>query len=375
MIKKISVFIFVVVLLSNLVLAEDVAYIVHYDYRLKPAVISAIQEAGFSYKVIYDANLTYTNLSQYKILVLNDEDFPNWNLIPVNNQPAIILDGNNLDEWGWTLAISKSRQNVPFHILINDMTHSITSWLASDDVQIYNTKDADVYYLARYNKYDGIHTIATKLGDGDVVIGLAEAGTTLTKAGYPSTNVNADTIFFGIADADKWTTDSKEMFKKSLKWLSGESSFDLKLKKGQNLISLPIIPNSNLVGDIFTNSNIISVKKYENTISTTSQIFNNKGYFVESNAEITQTIQGKRFTQSQTTNLVQGMNLVGISSTKNISLNSLPSQVIEVSKRNDDGSYQVATKYFSLWFNSFELEPGKGYWFKLNSDASWSYSP
>ena len=69
------------------------------------------------------------------------------------------------------------------------------------------------------------------------------------------------------------------------------------------------------------------------------------------------------------------MNLVGISSTKNILLSSLPSQVIEVSKRNSDGSYQVATKYFGTWFNTFELEPGKGYWFKLNSDASWSYSP
>ncbi len=372
--NKIFVIIIGIILFANLVLAEDVAYVVHYSYQLKPEVVSAIQEAGFSYKIIYDANLTTMNLSQYKILVLNDEDFPHWNLIPVNNQPALILDGNNLDEWGWTLAISKSRQNVPFHVAI-DLTHSITSWLTGNDVQIYRTKDADVYYLASYNKYNGIHTLASKLGDGDVVIGVAEAGTTLTKAGYPSTNVNADTVFFGIADADQWTNESKELFKKSLKWLSGESSFEVELKKGQNLISLPIIPNSNFVADIFANPNIISVKKYELTFSTTNQIFNNKGYFVESNANLTQTINGKRFTQTQTINLIQGMNLVGISSTKNILLSSLPSQVIEVSKRNSDGSYQVATKYFGTWFNTFELEPGKGYWFKLNSDASWSYSP
>ena len=159
-------------------------------------------------------------------------------------------------------------------------------------------------------------------------------------------------------------------------WLYEAAEFNLDLKRGNNLISIPITINSSEIEKIFSNQNILLIKEYHgNSFLQSGTLQNNKGYFIECSNDVLISLSGKEKANIQTINLVQGMNLVGISSIKNISLNSLPSQVIEVSKRNDDGSYQVATKYFSVWFNEFVLEPGKGYWFKLNSDASWSYSP
>jgi hypothetical protein len=78
---------------------------------------------------------------------------------------------------------------------------------------------------------------------------------------------------------------------------------------------------------------------------------------------------------NQTINFKSGMNLVGFTTLKNITLESLPSQVVEVSTRNIDGSYNIATKYGGVWFNSFNLEPWRAYWIKSKSNVAWTYIP
>ena len=69
------------------------------------------------------------------------------------------------------------------------------------------------------------------------------------------------------------------------------------------------------------------------------------------------------------------MNLVGITSSSDLDFSSLPSQVIEVAKRNTDGSYDIAVRYLFGWNNDFNLEPGEGYWFKTTGGATWTYNP
>ena len=155
------------------------------------------------------------------------------------------------------------------------------------------------------------------------------------------------------------------------------SFFDIEIKEGQNLISFPLIINYTPTQLKSENPNISSIKEYNNNnFVEATTLENNKGYFIEASSDFILTTTGDEPRNTQNVLLSQGMNLIGISSLSNIILNDLPDEIIEVAKRKDDGVYDISTKYDSNWFNSFELEPGKGYWFKIEIDeVTWSYSP
>lgn len=373
-----------IVLLINLVAATDVAYIVTGPFKTNPEFISALNDLNLSYTKILASNAKNTNFSNYRLILLNNEIFYNPSEIPINDYPSVMVDGDNMKDWGWTLKVSKSRTSLPFHVNLSDLNHPIAKGIFNKDVQIYTSKNADIYYFGETNKFDGLITVAsTPENSQEVVIAAAEAGTVLTKEDpithvMHTTNVNANSVFFGAVTANYWTNETRLMFKNSILWAIGERSFSTNVVIGNNLVSFPLVLRSNSAQDLKSqNPSITSIKEFNDNFIEASTLYNNKGYFINSSQNSTVIISGYYPTQTQNVPLVKGMNLIGLTSLSNktFAQANIPSQVIEISKRNSNGSYTIATKYGSTWSNSFNLEPGIGYWFKLNGNTTWTYTP
>jgi hypothetical protein len=360
----------------------DVSYLVVNPNFIKSEFTNALDDLGLSYDIVCyysagpcDYEMSGYDYSRAKVLLLNDDYFPNYNSIPINNKKALIVNGRHMDDWGWAESVSIGSSSGYMHINLH--SHEITNGFDSD-LEVYDNVAPDIYYLDKRDVFNGVETLGANINDNqDVVIGLATAGSVLTKSGNPDTYINADTIFFGVTESEYWTNNSVGLFKSSLMWLYGSESYTIELLEGINLISFPIKLSSNNVADIFQgNPHILSVKKYYNgEIIETSTIYNNRGYFVETDSDTSIIIGGMLETSTQNVELESGMNLVGIVSDSNVDLDNLDSEIIEVAKRNADGTYNISTKYPGGWYNEFPLKPGKGYWFKTNSQFIWSYNP
>jgi hypothetical protein len=363
----------------NFVFAEDVAYIV--SNPSNAVFTDILKDMNLSYVVIRNSEITPGyNFSGFKMLLINDNYLSNWARIPVNNMPAVVVNSYHVANWGWAVKTSLASRTDGVYVDIN-----ISSELAEGlpaNFKVYSLNPPDMYVLDKMDAYSGIENTAVNSFDNkDIAVGLIRAGTTLTKEGYPSTIVNANSVFFGLYDVEYWTNDTKKLFENVVLWIiekESETSFELNLEEGINLVSLPIVIASNNIADIFDGyPEIISVKEYQNSsIVETSDMYNHRGYFVTSTSNVGVNLSGTRFSGTQTISLNQGMNLVGINSLNNISLSSLPNGIKEVSRRNSDGSYSIATKYILGWHNpdNIILEPGKGYWVKANSQINWSYT-
>lgn len=373
--NKLLLLVIGLVILANLASAADVAYVVPSKFAVNNEFIKVLDELQLTRDIILSSNVSNVDFSKYRFILIDDEYFSNAAQIPVNQYPALLVNGRNMAEWGWASAVSKSKSNSPFHINITNTEHDVAGNMKGD-IKVYTSKTPILYSLNKYNRYNGIETIASTLYNSeDVVVGIVKAGTTLTKQGNKPTYVNANSVFFGIPETSYWTPETKQLFKNSISWLlNGETYFNIELKEGDNLISLPLILGNGNTAEIFPAT--ASVKKYESgkIISTTS-VANNQGYFVKSLNKNTLRIDGKKITGIQNIRLSKGMNLVGVNSLSNINFRTLPTSVSEVSRRKPDGSYEIATRYGNLWQNEFELEPGKGYWIKSEQEAIWSYNP
>jgi len=364
--------------LTVLVSAVDVVYVVLTPDYAEQEFIEVLNELSLSYDLVRANQINNYDFSSAEMLLVNNDFFSNWQNIPVNEMPAVIVNGRHMDEWGWTRKISLASQNVPLHIALNN-SHPIAEGLGAN-IQVYTNNEPDLYHLDRTDIFNGLEIVGSNTFDsGDGVVVAAEAGSVLTRPGYPNTNVNANSVFFGIDNTDFWTGDTRHLFINSIEWAMGEpqGSFEINLRTGQNLVSIPLLLSTNDVNEILiSNPEVVSVKKYTgNSLVETSTIENNNGYFMESTSNSVLTVEGEIPLSTINVQLSQGMNLVGITSLSSIDLDSLPGQVIEVSRRNLDGSYSVATKYLFGWYNEFPLEPGRGYWFKTSQGVTWSYEP
>lgn len=376
--KKTIFLVLISILLCNFASAADVAYIVSQSKEIKQIFLDTLEELNYDYDIIFSYELNSANFDNYRMILVNNDYFFNWEDIPINDYPAVIVNGRNIDNWGWTRRITSASSTEPIKVNFEVCENLEICNGLSGNKSVYSSYLPQIYYLDKTDVFDGITIIGANLRDsGDIVIGAVEAGTTLTKPGYSPTYVNANSVFFGVTESSYWTAETKDLFKNSIKWAIGEKpdiSFDIELEPGYNLISIPLEIESNDIENIlYDNPEISSVFGYEDEVVQVYEMFNNKGYFLNSSQNSILEIIGQPPQGLQKTILQEGMNLVGINSLEEISLDELPEEIIEVSKRNGQ-NYEIATKYNGVWYNSFNLIPGKGYWFKVNEEVEWSYT-
>lgn len=379
--KKFLFLIFGILMMSGLVVAVDVAYVVN-SVSVNSDFTDAMDELSLTYDVIFSSDVSSIDFNDYQMILLNNQDFPNPEEIPINEFPALMVNGRNMEDWGWVNPISKVKQSSPLHNEIINPNHPITQDIVTSDIQIYTSSNPELFYLGENNIYDGLEVIVSRVDNPfDAVIAVAEAGSVLTKPGYDPTIVNANSVFFGIHESQYWTEDTRNLFKNSLLWVlnaesSGEgSNFEISINEGQNLVSFPIELENSFAEILAENSEIVGVREFDNVLKSASSFESGKGYFIESSSDFILSVDGFGFVNSQSVFLEEGMNLVGVNSLGNIDLDDLPNGVLEVARRGNDGSYEISTKYSGDWENEFSLQPGKGYWMKTDREVNWNYVP
>ncbi len=374
---------FALILLSSFAsaLTADVAYVVSTPSDLKPEFLEAMNELGMSYFVVLANNITNQNFSNFKLILLNDDYFSNWQQIPINNVPAVLVNGRNMVNWGWvTRMTTVSQGDSPLQAILNKSYGLLTAGL-NQTINVYTIPvEPDMYYIDSAYAYSGIEIVSSTASDSkDIVVGLARKGTNLTRTGRPNTIIRANTIFFGIKDTQYWTNETKLFFKNCLGYVAGQDSYTLNLNIGNNFVSIPLlISNLSVSSLIAGNPGIVSVKEYNGSVLVNSgNLTNGIGYVIEANALTSILFNGTNPRTTQALSLKRGMNLIGLNilSARSFSSLSVPLVAMEISKRSSNEVYNISTKYEGVWFNSFNLEPGKAYWVKASSDAVWSYNP
>ncbi len=164
--------------------------------------------------------------------------------------------------------------------------------------------------------------------------------------------------------------------------------FDLELKDGYNLVSLPLVPFNNNINFVMHQDvsyhPVSEIRRYNSTkqefeittclgilwdLFSFQELNPGTGYFFNSSMDTNFTIVGT-LPEPLELEISKGMNMIGLASLneKNIS-DVIPqtvedNNVTELGKRNINQIYDLATYYSNDLYNEFTLKPGKGYWLK-----------
>ena len=201
------------------------AYLVLDNHHIDQNIIDAAESVGFDVDTYSDDNIPSINFSDYDVVMIGDGPFSNYNLIPVNQMPCLIMNGYHVSSWHWSKKISQVVSNYPLRAHIVDPNHFISENL-TDPIQVYTQAEYSpggpgipMFYLSKYTIAYGLYVVISTMNfDRDGVIATALPGTQL-RDGVVS---NSKGAFYGIWESDYWTDDSEELFKRTLLWLVRE---------------------------------------------------------------------------------------------------------------------------------------------------------
>ena len=112
---------FLVIASLGSVFAKDIAYIAKDSNHLDSAIVSLIEQRGYTYDVIYQNALNSANFSNYTIILVGEGTYNDYSKIPVNKKNSVILNTYYLDEWGWTATgTSIIASNRPKEVVVYD---------------------------------------------------------------------------------------------------------------------------------------------------------------------------------------------------------------------------------------------------------------
>ena len=216
--NKLLVFVLLAIVLSaGLASAKSAAYIVRTPGNADAFYITTLQNMGYTVDIVDDDAIP-SNITSYSFILVNNENFPNPQNIPVNTMPALLINTYNVDDWHWAGSIGSK---VPSGFLkgqINDLNHPITQNV-SDQFQfnIYTSTGLSHYYLPKTSKAVKIKSIIGLSSDpADAMVAVVEPGMALRDG----VNSSAKGVFFGMDDHNVWTASSLKAFQNSVTWLT-----------------------------------------------------------------------------------------------------------------------------------------------------------
>ncbi len=185
-----------IILVNTISAAADIAYVVKNTNNPDDTLVNVMEElkteSGYTYELIDDSNVTSTNFSNYKLILVADDGMNN---VPaVSTQNSIVLNNDYESLWGNMATL------FPNPALAHAMFHEITDYNFGD-FRAYTTNSIGMNYL--YSPYNKIGIVALANDYSKYVIAAKE---------------NPRRIFFGIHRTDYWTAETKQLFKNSLKW-------------------------------------------------------------------------------------------------------------------------------------------------------------
>ncbi len=221
--KLFFLFAFLIIIQTALVSAADFAYIVKSSLGVDNYLIDEIENLNYTVDIIYESQVPSTNFSNYRIIIVGDQNLDSPKNIPVYLHRSLII--NSYDYYkksiidyqlGWSvssglkssptsLEIVNANSNSP---IVNDLPFNFRAYTVS----VANTKTA---YL-KGQKPSGVKSIvASQNLNSDVVIATAEPGLRFLNGNVAKQR----NVFFGITEARYWTIESRKLFKNSIQWL------------------------------------------------------------------------------------------------------------------------------------------------------------
>lgn len=201
---------------------KDIAYVV--NNNADQNLISVMSNSGYSFDIINVNNLDNVNWSNYKILLLGNQKFGNFiTKLPVNKMPSLILDRTDINKWGWTkYSNAWVSSNKPPTIWVYDredmIVHGIDEFFKPYDYNGLKVDGFKIYYIRDYTK------VNTVVADDVGILGRPRKGAVIATINTGDKLANGKIsgsrgVFFGIANTELWTEDTKQIFDKSIRWL------------------------------------------------------------------------------------------------------------------------------------------------------------
>jgi len=223
--RKILMLLLFVIIFSFCVSAEGyrVAYLTTNVNQYDQYIYNIFVDKGFSVDVIDNDNVASVNWSNYNMMYIPGKNFNNYDQIPVNQVPALVMgDSNNIVDWNWAASGTSSiGSSHPLHAYNQNSGHIITEGMPYD-IQIYSSccynggLSVPALYISKENRAldtDSILSTTNHRLDGIIVA--------INKGDHLKHNViaNARGVFFGITQRDYWTSESEQMFRNSIDWI------------------------------------------------------------------------------------------------------------------------------------------------------------
>ncbi|MEM3113234.1 MAG: putative Ig domain-containing protein [Candidatus Pacearchaeota archaeon] len=212
--KKLFLLLLLSVLILPLAASEDIAYIVKNANSVDSGITASINELGYTYKVIQESQILSTNFSNYKMMIVGDDIFSNPQKIPVSEYNSLVVNSKYMVDWGWSSRTGSYSSPTSLSNNVNFPT-SITNGVKSPYFA-YTLSDPSVStYALLGKKPTGIKIISYRTLQSNTVIALVLPGTKFLNG----KTAKEKSIYFGITKSQYWTSDSKKMFKNSVKYL------------------------------------------------------------------------------------------------------------------------------------------------------------
>ncbi len=212
--KKLFLMFFVLILLSAYANAQnkDVAYIVRFSSN--PDFINTLNDLSLSFDIISSGTISSTNLSNYKMLLIGDEFFPNALNIPVDKHNSLVVNTVHIDDFGLSFTNpGVTISNQPLSIKNIDVNKWVTNGLPeiiqtyTQPKELYSLSRADSSGISRY-----IVSVKDNANDPDHVVAVVMPSKRLLNNKISLGRIT----FFGITESSFWTNDAEELFKRSL---------------------------------------------------------------------------------------------------------------------------------------------------------------
>ena len=105
--RKLFIILLLAVLILPLASAIDFAYIVRSSTGIDSDLLSEIHALGYTTETIFESQVPEKNLSDYRMLILGNQDLTNPKSIPFHQHRSLIINSYDYADLGWSSQTGK----------------------------------------------------------------------------------------------------------------------------------------------------------------------------------------------------------------------------------------------------------------------------
>ncbi len=216
--------VFVTLPFTTATITSDVGYIVRSSEGIDSPLLRELSRLDYTYRVIYEKDLLVTNLEEYKLVMIGDQNLSDAKSIPIHQHKSFIINKDNYYkksstnyQLGW--AMSRSLKTSPTPLEIENKNTDITRSLPVR-FNAYTDANRDITTAALTIPPRDARILVT--ASRDPVLATLEPGRRL----HNGEILEERSVFFGMISAEHWTAETKTLFRNSLIWVLEGSDFD-----------------------------------------------------------------------------------------------------------------------------------------------------